>query len=105
MVWGTILPATGCKDFDKNPANELLRKRANQFIREELHPDAVADFDGVMSDPDYPDRMRKDFHCGDWLHPNDAGYQAMAAEAARQLGGRDTKYGEVIDSFEFLAAD
>jgi len=85
VVWGTILPATGFKGFDKNPGNELLRRQANQFIREGLHPDAVADFDAVMSDPDNPDRMRKDFQCGDWVHPNDAGYKAMATEAARQL--------------------
>ena len=41
--------------------------------------DGVVDFDLATRDPKDPSRMRADFHSGDWLHPNDAGYAAMAA--------------------------
>ena len=41
--------------------------------------DAVFDFDAAVRDPDAPNKFRADYHPGDWLHPNDAGYEAMAA--------------------------
>jgi len=41
-----------------------------------------ADFDAVLRDPNDPTRLRSDdaisYDSGDHLHPNDAGYQAMA---------------------------
>jgi len=40
--------------------------------------DAVIDFDAVLRDPAQPDRLRPAFDSGDHLHPNDAGYRAMA---------------------------
>ena len=40
--------------------------------------DAVVDFDAAVRDPDQPSRFRPNLHRGDWLHPSDAGYQAMA---------------------------
>ena len=41
--------------------------------------DAVIDFERVMRDPERPDRLLPAFDSGDHLHPNDAGYRAMAA--------------------------
>jgi hypothetical protein len=38
----------------------------------------VLDFDAVWRDPDRPSRIREDFHAGDHLHGNDAGYRALA---------------------------
>jgi lysophospholipase L1-like esterase len=32
-----------------------------------------------MGDPDRPDRLLPAYDSGDHLHPNDAGYRAMAA--------------------------
>jgi lysophospholipase L1-like esterase len=38
----------------------------------------VIDFDKVVQDPADPKRIRSDYDSGDHLHPNDAGYAAMA---------------------------
>ena len=39
---------------------------------------AIIDFDVVTRDPARPTRFLPAFDSGDHLHPNDAGYQAMA---------------------------
>ena len=59
---------------------ELTRKAVNDWLRSEgiKEADAVVDFDAAVRDPDHPSRFRPDLHSGDWLHPSDAGYQAMA---------------------------
>ena len=36
------------------------------------------DFEAATRDPAKPKKIRADFDPGDHLHPNDAGYQAMA---------------------------
>jgi len=36
------------------------------------------DFEAATRDPNNPKKIRADFDPGDHLHPNDAGYQAMA---------------------------
>jgi lysophospholipase L1-like esterase len=36
------------------------------------------DFDAVLRDPDRPSRLQARYASADSLHPNDAGYQAMA---------------------------
>jgi lysophospholipase L1-like esterase len=38
----------------------------------------VLDFDLVLREPTRPTRLRTIYDSGDHLHPNDAGYQAMA---------------------------
>jgi lysophospholipase L1-like esterase len=38
----------------------------------------VLDFASVVADPSDPTMMAPQFDSGDHLHPNDAGYQAMA---------------------------
>ncbi|YCK36594.1 hypothetical protein ACNF49_21765 [Actinomadura sp. ATCC 39365] len=43
----------------------------------------MADFERALVAPDDPDRLRPEFNVregqeGDWLHPNDAGLNAMA---------------------------
>jgi hypothetical protein len=38
----------------------------------------VIDFDAVLRDPEHPSRLLPRFASEDHLHPNDAGYQAMA---------------------------
>jgi lysophospholipase L1-like esterase len=48
------------------------------WIRTSRAFDGVIDFDAVMSDPANPLRLNPIYDCGDHLHPNDAGYQAMA---------------------------
>jgi lysophospholipase L1-like esterase len=40
--------------------------------------DAIIDFDAVIADPAHPAAIASAFDSGDHLHPNDAGYEAMA---------------------------
>jgi lysophospholipase L1-like esterase len=57
---------------------EAKRQAVNQWIRTCNAYDAVIDFDKAIRDPSNPAAMRSAYDSGDNLHPNDAGYQAMA---------------------------
>jgi lysophospholipase L1-like esterase len=59
-------------------AGEAKRQAVNAWIRSSGEFDAVIDFDKALRDPADPGRMLAEFDSGDGLHPNDAGYQAMA---------------------------
>jgi lysophospholipase L1-like esterase len=72
----TILPFQGAGYF--TAAGETIREQVNEWIRTSRAFDGVIDFDAVMSDPANPLRLNPIYDCGDHLHPNDAGYQAMA---------------------------
>jgi len=61
-----------------NAEKEAQRKALNQWIRSSHAFDAVIDFDKILLDPANPEQIRPAFDSGDHLHPNDAGYQAMA---------------------------
>ncbi len=55
-----------------------MREALNSWIRSGGAFDAVADFETATADPTNPKRLRPEFDPGDHLHPNDAGYRAMA---------------------------
>ncbi len=57
---------------------EAMRQAVNHWIRTSKAYDAVIDFDRAIRDPSNPATMRSAYDSGDNLHPNDAGYQAMA---------------------------
>ncbi|OQD70865.1 hypothetical protein PENPOL_c001G01199 [Penicillium polonicum] len=57
---------------------ERTRQRINEFIRQSDVFDAVLDFDRVLRDPDAPSQLLEKYDSGDHLHPNVAGYQALA---------------------------
>jgi lysophospholipase L1-like esterase len=59
-------------------AGEAKRQAVNAWIRNSRAFDAVIDFDKAIRDPANPGRMLPAYDSGDHLHPNDAGYQAMA---------------------------
>jgi lysophospholipase L1-like esterase len=61
-----------------SPAKEARRLAVNRWIRTSGAYDAVIDFEAVVRDPARPTTMRADYDSGDHLHPNDAGYRAMA---------------------------
>ena len=50
----------------------------NNWIRSNKTADGLIDFDKVLEDPSKPGYVLLAYDCGDHLHPNDAGYQAMA---------------------------
>jgi lysophospholipase L1-like esterase len=58
---------------------ETIRLAVNEFIRNSGEFDGVIDFDKVVVDPAKPGYIKAEFDKGDHLHPNAAGYQAMAA--------------------------
>ena len=60
------------------PEKEKIRQAVNAWIRADQDADGLIDFDHVLEDPARPGHVRAEFDCGDHLHPNDAGYQAMA---------------------------
>ena len=57
---------------------EKIRAALNSWIRTSGAFDAVVDFEAATRDAENPKRIRAEFDPGDHLHPNDAGYQAMA---------------------------
>ncbi|MEY4730865.1 MAG: hypothetical protein RL020_2023 [Pseudomonadota bacterium] len=69
---GTIFPGYF------TPEKEMKRQAINQWIRSSGAFDAVIDFDVATRDPDQPARLLPAYDSGDHLHPNDAGYKAMA---------------------------
>lgn len=81
---GTITPSGGYAKFDADPAKETLRQALNAWIRASRVADGVIDFDAALRDPVNPERMKTEYQ-SDWLHPSDAGYDAMAKAAAAVL--------------------
>jgi lysophospholipase L1-like esterase len=61
-----------------NPEKEKKRQAINKWIRESGQFDGVIDFDAVVRDPNRPSYIQAAYDSGDHLHPNDAGYKAMA---------------------------
>jgi lysophospholipase L1-like esterase len=61
---------------------EVRRKALNEWIRTGKAFDGVIDFDKAVRDPTHPDRVLAAYDSGDHLHPNDAGYKAMADSIA-----------------------
>ncbi|WP_298232897.1 SGNH/GDSL hydrolase family protein [uncultured Azohydromonas sp.] len=72
-----IIGATLTPFGKANNRQEVQRSALNQWIRNSGEFDAVIDFDAALRDPNNPRRMRPGFDCGDSLHPNNAGYEAM----------------------------
>jgi len=72
----TLTPFQGSGYY--TPAREAEREAINQWIRTSGAFDGVIDFDQAVRDPADPLRLLPAYDSGDHLHPNDAGYQAMA---------------------------
>ena len=58
---------------------EAIRDQVNRWIRSSGEYDAVADFATAVADPADPEELNPAYNSGDFLHPNDAGYRAIAA--------------------------
>jgi lysophospholipase L1-like esterase len=76
VIGGTLTPYEGAAYYRES--GEPIRMAVNQWIRSSGAFDAVVDFDAVARDPEHPKQFRPGFNNGDHLHPNDAGYEAMA---------------------------
>jgi lysophospholipase L1-like esterase len=76
VAGGTLTPFEGAAYYSEN--GNKVRHEVNQWIRTGGAFDWVADFDRVIQDPAHADRFKPEFDSSDHLHPNDAGYKAMA---------------------------
>jgi lysophospholipase L1-like esterase len=92
IIGGTITPfkADYMKPEDFARA-EAIRAQTNQWIRTSGEYDAVADFARAVGDPADEQRIDPALDSGDHLHPNDAGYAAMAVVASEALSGRNQR--------------
>ncbi|UPG84202.1 GDSL-type esterase/lipase family protein [Luteibacter aegosomatis] len=73
FVCGTYTPT------NEAPGTEATRQRYNAFLRSSPGCDALVDFDAALRDPDHPSQLQSRYKgSDDGVHPNDAGYQAMA---------------------------
>ncbi|HJP73698.1 MAG TPA: SGNH/GDSL hydrolase family protein [Pseudonocardiaceae bacterium] len=76
ILGGTVLPFAGAGYY--SPQKDTVRQALNTWIRSSRAFDGVVDFDAQLRDPADPARLLPAYDSGDHLHPNDAGYAAMA---------------------------
>lgn len=82
----TITPFEGLSGTDSwTPAKEATRQAVNSYLRSSDEFDGVLDFDKVLRDPAAPSKLLAALDSGDHIHPNDTGYQAMAASVPLNL--------------------
>ncbi|KAL9094520.1 MAG: hypothetical protein Q9165_003079 [Trypethelium subeluteriae] len=61
-----------------DPLREQSRQIVNDWIRNSGVFDVVVDFDAIVRDPNNHTQLNPLYNSGDYLHPNVAGYQAIA---------------------------
>ncbi|MEV7195075.1 SGNH/GDSL hydrolase family protein [Streptomyces sp. NPDC093510] len=76
VVGATLLPLGGSDHYGKHAA--AVSDEFNDWVRTSGEYDAYVDFDKALADPKDPERIAPAYDSGDHLHPNDAGYRAMA---------------------------
>jgi lysophospholipase L1-like esterase len=76
VIGCTLTPYKGAAYYSED--GEAMRVALNNWILTSGAYDATVDFDAATKDPNDPKQIRTDFNIRDHLHPNDAGYQAMA---------------------------
>jgi lysophospholipase L1-like esterase len=77
VLLGTLLPYKGASLYDAG--DDAVRQGYNAWIRSQAVADGVVDFDAALRDPADPLALAPQLASSDHLHPNDAGYAAMAA--------------------------
>jgi lysophospholipase L1-like esterase len=86
MLLGTLPPMLGAVSASYgDQAAEDERAQVNAWIRGGGGADGVVDFDAALRDPARPGHLSGALDSGDGLHPNLAGYRAMADAVARAL--------------------
>lgn len=76
-IGATILPYAGSAYYRPPPEAEAARQAINAWIRAPGNFDAVIDWDAALRDPARPTHLLPAYD-NDGLHPNMAGYKAMA---------------------------
>jgi lysophospholipase L1-like esterase len=78
IILGTITAFEGANGDHDDSGWEEAQRTVNQWIRTTHDIDGFADFDAAIRNPIRPARLLPEYDSGDHLHPNDAGYKAMA---------------------------
>ncbi len=89
VIGATLSPYEGAAYF--SDSGEVIRSAVNDWIRTTGVLDGMVDFDLATRDPEHPKKFRPGFNIRDNLHPNDAGYQAMAEAIDLSLFGVKTR--------------
>ena len=80
-----------------DPTREAARQRVNNWIRTSGVFDAVIDFDLILRNPKNQSQLNPTYDSGDFLHPNVAGYQALADNFPLEIFSR---FAGGVSSFE-----
>jgi lysophospholipase L1-like esterase len=72
----TLTPFRGARYW--TPAGEAKREAVNRWILTSSWFDGVFDFAKVLAEPGDPAQLAPAYDSGDHLHPDAAGYRAMA---------------------------
>jgi lysophospholipase L1-like esterase len=83
IIGATLTPYQGSVFY--SAAGEAERQAVNRWIRTSGAFDGVVDFDRAVRDPADPVRLFPGYDSGDHIHPDDAGYQAMAGAVSLNL--------------------
>ncbi|WP_326826463.1 SGNH/GDSL hydrolase family protein [Streptosporangium sp. NBC_01756] len=83
VVGATLLPFKNSDHWGEHAA--AVSDAVNQWIRTSGEYDAVVDLDRGLAAPGKADVLNPAYDSGDHLHPNDAGYTAMARLIADRL--------------------
>jgi lysophospholipase L1-like esterase len=73
----TLTPFRGARYWTSS--GEAKREEVNHWILTSGAFDGVIDFAKALADPNNPEQLAHRYDSGDHLHPDDAGYRAMAA--------------------------
>jgi lysophospholipase L1-like esterase len=76
VIAATLTPFGQAAYFTEE--GEKKRQTVNEWIRASNDYDGIIDFDRAVRDPAKPIQLLPAYDSGDHLHPNDAGYKAMA---------------------------
>ncbi|KUF15914.1 SGNH/GDSL hydrolase family protein [Streptomyces silvensis] len=76
VIGATLLPLGGSDHY--GPRAAAVSDAFNTWVRTSGEYDGYVDLDRALADPADPERLRPAYDSGDHLHPNDAGYRAMA---------------------------
>ncbi|MWA12434.1 SGNH/GDSL hydrolase family protein [Streptomyces sp. BA2] len=76
VVGATLLPLGGSDHYGERAAK--VSDEFNEWVRTSGEYDSYVDFDRALADPADAERLAPEYDSGDHLHPNDAGYAAMA---------------------------
>jgi lysophospholipase L1-like esterase len=80
VVGATILPFWAFYlSPDQFARAEEIRQAVNSWVLHSGAFDSVADFASAVADPANPQQLNPAYDSGDHLHPDDAGYRAIAA--------------------------